>query len=95
MMCGTSRTNTTITTSSTRVWVTTTSGASASLSRGSGDNLDLQVLEGKARIGEKEIASGKMSVPAAEQLIVGTGLNLEEAKSYTTDEIVALRWQDS
>lgn len=41
------------------------SGASASLSKGSGDNLDLQVLEGKARIqgkdGEKEIGSGKMS----------------------------------
>ena len=45
-------------------------------------------------LGDK-IASGRMSVPAAEQLIVGTGLNLEEAKSYTTDEIVALRWQDS
>jgi len=51
-------------------------------------------LVGALPLGDK-IASGKMSVPAAEQLIVGTGLNLEEAKSYTTDEIVALRWQDS
>lgn len=45
-------------------------------------------------LGEK-IASGKLSVPAAQQLIVGTGLDFEEAKGYTTDEIVALRWQDS
>ncbi|MER2508446.1 MAG: hypothetical protein ABTQ27_06755 [Amaricoccus sp.] len=45
-------------------------------------------------IGQR-IASGKMSVAAAEQLIVGTGLSFDEAKGYTIDQVVALRWQDN
>lgn len=49
------------------------SGASASLSKGSGDNLDLQVLEGKARVGEKEIGSGKASS------LTASGLQLDNS----------------
>ena len=42
----------------------------------------------------EQVASGRMSEAAFEQLIVSTGLTQQQASGLTLDEIVAIRWQD-
>ena len=42
----------------------------------------------------EQVASGRMSEAAFEQLIVSTGLTPQQASGLTLDEIVAIRWQD-
>jgi hypothetical protein len=41
------------------------------------------------------LAKGEISQSAVQQLIMHTGLTMDQAKSETLDEIVARRWQNS
>ncbi len=43
----------------------------------------------------QQVASGKMSAAAAQQLIVGTGLSVDQAKDYTVEQIVKMRWENN
>lgn len=45
-------------------------------------------------LGER-LANGQISQGAFTQLIATTGINPEEAKSMTLDEVVEIRWQDN
>lgn len=42
----------------------------------------------------EQVASGELTIPAVQQLIVGTGLTLAEGLASTLDAIVTIRWQD-
>jgi hypothetical protein len=47
-----------------------------------------------ATVGEL-MASGQISQQAVQQLILHTGLTMEQAKADTLDQIIAKRWQNS
>ena len=47
-----------------------------------------------ATVGEL-MASGQISQQAVQQLILHTGLTMEQAKADTLDQIIAKRWQYS
>jgi len=40
------------------------------------------------------LASGRISEAAFLQLIAGTGLSPDEARTLTLDDVVAIKWQD-
>jgi len=52
------------------------------------------VGKSEATIGQL-ISSGQMSTAAAEQLIMHSGMTLDQAKGDTIDQVVAKRWQNS
>ncbi|MFO1207743.1 MAG: hypothetical protein U1E40_00815 [Amaricoccus sp.] len=41
------------------------------------------------------MANGQISQSAVEQLIMHTGLTMDQAKSDTLDQVIAKRWQNS
>ncbi|MFO1144470.1 MAG: hypothetical protein U1E59_19270 [Amaricoccus sp.] len=41
------------------------------------------------------LANGQISQSAVEQLIMHTGLTMDEAKADTLDQVIAKRWQNS
>lgn len=41
------------------------------------------------------MASGQISQSAVEQLIMHTGLTMDQAKDVTLDQVIAKRWQNS
>ncbi len=41
------------------------------------------------------MASGQMSTAAVEELILHSGLTMDQAKNETIDQVVAKRWQNS
>ena len=47
-----------------------------------------------ATVGEL-LQSGQISEQAVEQLIMHTGITMDEAKADTLDQIIAKRWQNS
>jgi hypothetical protein len=47
-----------------------------------------------ATVGEL-LANGQISEQAVQQLIMHTGLTMDQAKADTLDQIVAKRWQNS
>lgn len=44
-------------------------------------------------LGER-LDHGQISDAAVQQLIVGTGLSIQQARDLTLDDVVAIRWQD-
>lgn len=42
----------------------------------------------------ENLATGQISEQAMIQLIAGTGLTLEEARTMTVEEVVSIKWQD-
>jgi len=50
---------------------------------------------GKGQTVGQLLAAGQISPQAVQQLIMHTGLTMDQAKADTLDEIIAKRWQNS